>query len=423
VATRPTSRRGSRKAERFGRTFDGTVGPPLPNDLDYLIRVMPAKGVGSWTAFSWSGVSDDGALEERKEFRVAQIGTATLTQRMLPTVDEIALGRRRLHRKAAMIAVLAVGSYVGLVFLSVALPVRLLFAAILVVALVATATSVMHDGNHGAFSTSTRVNRMAGWSSDLLGASSFLWRFKHNTLHHGNTNVVGYDTDIDQMPFARLAPQQPWRPWHRYQHVYMWVLYGFLTLQWFVLSDLSTLLRGRVSDHPLRNRPRRRDIAVITFGKLAHLGWAIVIPMLFHPWWGVVAFYLASSWLVGFLLANVFQLAHCVDRADFLTPDAPRRGADFELHQLRTTVDIRCRVPLVRGFVRWLMGGLDCQIEHHLAPKLPHTTYYLIAPRLEAACLERGLEYRVHTSLAEAVRSHARWLRQMGRQPHSPMTG
>ena len=62
----------------------------------------------------------------------------------------------------------------------------------------------MHDGNHGAFSTLRRVNRIAGWSSDLLGGSSFLWRFKHNTLHHGNTNVVGYDTDIDQMPFARL---------------------------------------------------------------------------------------------------------------------------------------------------------------------------------------------------------------------------
>ena len=35
----------------------------------------------------------------------------------------------------------------------------------------------------GAFSTNARVSRIAGWSSDLLGASSYLWRVKHNKLH------------------------------------------------------------------------------------------------------------------------------------------------------------------------------------------------------------------------------------------------
>lgn len=347
----------------------------------------------------------------------ARTATTSLTQSMLPTTDEIARGRRRLHRKAAFIAILAAGSYAGLVFAPVGFPARVLFAALLVVAAVATATGVMHDGNHGAFSRSVRVNRIAGWSSDLLGASSVLWRFKHNALHHNNTNVVGYDTDIDQMPFARLAPQQPWRPWHRYQHLYMWPLYGFLTLQWFLLSDFATLVRGKVGDHALRPRPRKQDVALLFLGKFLHLGWAILIPLAFHPWWGVLSFYLVCSWLVGFLLANIFQLAHCVDRAEFFTPDASRRGADFELHQLRTTVDIRCSTPVVRRFARWLMGGLDCQIEHHLAPRLPHTTYPLIAPRLEEACTERGVTYRVHPSLTAALRSHARWLRHMGEQP------
>jgi linoleoyl-CoA desaturase len=346
---------------------------------------------------------------------IAGTRTPTLTQRMMPTTEQIDRARGRLHRKAAFIAVLAVGSYSALVFAPVGLMLRVVLALVLVVALVAVATGIMHDANHGAFSTSKRVNRIAGWSSDLLGASSFLWRYKHNRLHHGNTNVVGYDLDIDQVPFARLAPQQPWSPWHRYQHLYMWGLYGFLTLQWFVMSDYSTLLRGKQGSHPLPTKPRPRDIAMILLGKVVHLGWAIVLPMFFHPWWGVLSFYMVSSWLVGFLLANIFQLAHCVDRAEFFTTDAPRRGADFELHQLRTTVDIRCRVPIVAGFVHWLMGGLDYQVEHHLAPKLPHTIYPQIAPRLEAACVARGVTYRTHSGVIEAVRSHARWLRTMGR--------
>jgi linoleoyl-CoA desaturase len=348
---------------------------------------------------------------------------SSLTQQMMPSSEQIATARRKLHRKAAFVILLALASYSALVFAPVGFFLRVAFMLVLVVAVVAIATGVMHDGNHGAFSASKRVNRLAGWSSDLLGASSYLWRFKHNRLHHGNTNVVGYDLDIDQVPFARLTPQQPWRPRHRYQHLYMWVLYGFLTLRWLLIADFATLIRGKQGDHPLPTKPTRRDVATIIAGKVLHVGWALVLPMFFYPWWGVLGFYLVASWLVGFLLANFFQLAHCVDRAEFFTPNAPRRGADFELHQLRTTVDIRTRIPLVGDFVRWLMGGLDHQIEHHLAPKLPHTLYPAIAPDLEAACAARGITYRVHPGLMSAVRSHARWLRQMGQPPFDHRTG
>lgn len=351
---------------------------------------------------------------------ITTIQTPTLMQLVMPPPWEVARARRRLHRKAAFIIVLVLTSYGALVFAPVGFVLQVVLALVLVVASVAMATSVMHDGNHGAFSESKRVNRVAGWSSDLLGASSYLWRFKHNRLHHGNTNVVGFDQDIDQVPFARLAPQQPWRPWHRYQHLYMWVLYGFLVMQWFVASDYSVLLRGKQGSHPLPSKPTRGQVALILLGKLLHAGWALVLPMFFHPWWAVLAFYLASSWLVGFLLANFFQLAHCVDRAEFFTAEAPRRGADFELHQLRTTVDIRCRVPVVARFVHWVMGGLDFQIEHHLAPKLPHTIYRTVAPQLEAVCAARGVTYRTHVSVTAAVRAHARWLRQMGRRPSVP---
>ena len=100
----------------------------------------------------------------------------SLTQSMMPTKEQIDWARRRLHRKAVFIAVLGVGSYCALVFAPVGFILRVVFALVLVVASVAVATGVMHDGNHGAFSASQRVNRIAGWSSDLLGASSFLWR-------------------------------------------------------------------------------------------------------------------------------------------------------------------------------------------------------------------------------------------------------
>jgi linoleoyl-CoA desaturase len=118
------------------------------------------------------------------------------------------------------------------------------------------------------------------------------------------------------------------------------------------------------------------------------------------------------------ILAVIFQLAHCVDAAEFAAPEVARRGENFELHQLRTTVDIDCgRSPL-----RWLMGGLDHQIEHHLAPRLPHTIYPLLAARLRRLCAERGIAYRVHPGVGAALRSHARWLKRMGQQPQGQLS-
>ncbi|MEY2552153.1 MAG: linoleoyl-CoA desaturase, partial [Ilumatobacteraceae bacterium] len=318
-----------------------------------------------------------------------------------------------------IIAALAVGSYWTLVVVPTSVIVKLLSAFALALALTAAATSVFHDANHSSFSTSRLVNRLAGYTGDLLGASSWIWRFKHNNLHHGSPNVVGVDADIDQAPFARLAPDQPWRPWHRYQHLYMWVLYGFLTLQWFLISDFVDLRNHGIGRQRFARQPRRRDVALLALGKAIHLGWAFMIPLMFHRWWVVLAFYLVISWIVGLLLATMFQLAHCAEPAEFFTAEVTRRGPDFVAHQLRTTVDVHCRTWIGRRSMRWLMGGLDFQVEHHLAPRLPHTVYPLVARRLHRACTEQHLSVLSHRSPWQAVRSHGRWLKMMGTRPQS----
>jgi linoleoyl-CoA desaturase len=334
-----------------------------------------------------------------------------------PSASEIAHARRRLHAKAVGIVVLTVASYSGLVLADVPLLVRLACAALLVVAVTAVATGIMHDANHGAFSSSRRVNRGMSWSLDLLGGSSWLWRFKHNTLHHGHTNVIGIDSDIDQGLYARLVPDQPWRWWHRYQHRYVWLLYGLLTLRWLVFTDFANLARGKVGPQRLVVGRRRWNTVLMIVGKLVHVTWALAIPFALHPWWAVVAFYLVCSWVLGLQLAMIFQMAHCVEEADFVGADETHRGSHFQLHQLRTTVDITCRSVALRWYVRWLMGGLDHQVEHHLAPTLPHTAYPALARRLRAVCEDRGITYRCHTSVSAALRSHSRWLRLMGQPP------
>jgi linoleoyl-CoA desaturase len=336
---------------------------------------------------------------------------------VLPTIDELRRARRRLHAKAFAIATILSVSYYALVVYDSAAALRIAAAMVMVVALIAVGTSVMHDANHGAFSQRRWVNRILAYTSDTLGASSWLWRIQHNALHHGNTNVPGFDADLCLAPFARLAPWQPWRRRFRWQHWYIWPLYGFLAMKNLIVSDALTLVKRRMGDQPLRRRFSAGDVTRMALGKVAHLSWAVIVPLWFNPWWAVLAFYLACSWLVGFFLAIVFQLAHCVDAAEFTDGEVARRGDDFAQHQLRTTVDVSSPMPVVGHFFRWAVGGLDHQIEHHLAPRLPHTAYAKVALRFRDACQQHGIRYRIHPGIWAAVCSHARWLRVMGTEP------
>lgn len=339
----------------------------------------------------------------------------TVWRSVLPAAGEIRTARRRLQLKAVVIAALVGISYCTLVFSDLPVVALIAAAALLVVGLVAVGTGIMHDANHGSFSRFRWLNRALAYTSDALGASSWLWRIQHNSLHHGNTNVVGFDADIALAPFARLAPTQQWRSWHRAQHIYMWPLYGFMAMKNLLLGDLLTLLQGRMDEQPLRERVRPMQVVRVTIGKLAHLGWAVVVPLMFNPWWAVLTFYLAVSWLVGFSLAITFQLAHCVEQADVTGADCARRGDDFAQHQLNTTVDIASPVPVLGHVFRWVVGGLDHQIEHHLAPRLPHTLYPKLAARFRRACDENGITYHLHPGVWSAIRSHARWLRTMSK--------
>ena len=338
---------------------------------------------------------------------------------VMPTHHEVRKAQRRLHAKALATFGLVVTSYWCLVLSDLPTVVRLGAAGLLVTALVTVGTSIMHDANHGSFSNHQWLNGLLSFTSDALGASSWLWRFQHNTLHHGNANVAGFDADIALAPIARLSPSQPWHPWYRAQHVYLWPLYGFLALKNLLVSDTVALVTGRLDQQPLRQPVRSRIVAQIAAGKVAHLTWAVMIPLLFNPWWAVVAFYLTCSWIVGFLLAITFQLAHCVDITTMHDSSAPRRGDDFALHQLRTTADIATPMPVIGHLLRWMAGGLNHQIEHHLAPRLPHTVYPLLAKRFRQACHDHKITYHLHPNIWAAMRSHGRWLQTMSTQPNT----
>jgi len=272
--------------------------------------------------------------------------------------------------------------------------------------------SVMHDANHGAYSRSAGVNRAWGLALDFVGASSYVWRFKHNVHHHTYANIDGMDADIAAEPYLRLAPTQRRRFLHRYQHLYAWPLYGALAVKWWFVDDVVDLVRGRIGRLPIP-RPRGRELVAVLAGKAVFVGWTIVVPALvFRSGWAVVLF-LFGSMVLGVVLATVFQLAHAVPGAEFhaAAQGDKRMGTGWAEHQVRATVDF---APSNR-LLGWYVGGLNFQIEHHLLPDVCHVHYPALAGIVEETCLERGIPYRAHPTLRGALAAHYRFLRELGR--------
>ncbi len=326
-------------------------------------------------------------------------------------------GGAAMHAKTAVILGWFAASYVALLLLGGAS--GWLAAALVVSLALATAGigfSVMHDANHGAYARSRGVNRAFGLTLDLVGASSYVWRFKHNVQHHTWANVDGLDADLDAGPFLRLAASQRRRGFHRWQHVYGWLLYGVLAVKWWFVDDLVDLVRGRIGRLPFP-RPRGRELVAFVAGQAVFVAWAVVAPALvFRSAW-VAPFFLLGAFTLGVVLSTVFQLAHTVPEAEF--HDA-RSVADpmptgFAEHQVRATVDF---APSNR-LLGWYVGGLNFQVEHHLFPDVCHVHYPALAGIVEETCREAGIPHRTAPTLRAAIADHFRHLRSLGR-PRDP---
>ncbi|MGD9571345.1 MAG: fatty acid desaturase [Thermoleophilia bacterium] len=322
--------------------------------------------------------------------------------------------QRAMYVKSAVMIAWAVGSWIALVLLAVNWWQAGLAAISLGLALAGVGFNITHDANHGSYSPHRRLNRAMCWTMDLMGASSYVWRTKHNVVHHTYTNIAGEDSDIDSMPFARFAPEQPRRVLHRFQHVYVWVLYGLFAIKWHTTGDFGYLWAGRIGETAVR-WPRGRDLVGFWVGKALFLTWALVIPLLLHPVWEVLLVFAVVSFVLALTLAVTFQLAHCLEEAEFPS-SAALAGAgrtEWARHQVETTVDFAPRSRVLT----WYLGGLNFQIEHHLFSRVLHTHYPAMADVVREVCARHGVRHTTHPTVGGAIASHARWLRRMGREP------
>jgi len=293
----------------------------------------------------------------------------------------------------------------------------LLFTIVLGMGMAFVGMCVMHDGNHGTYSRNRWVNNLMGSSIYILAGNVYNWKVQHNVLHHTYTNIADMDEDIDADGLIRMHQYDQWKRFHRFQHFYSLFLYGLMTISWAITKDYKQMQRYIAQGFSFDKKinPTKEWTILITTKILYILIW-IVMPILVLDvaWWKVLIGFFVMHYTAGVILALVFQLAHVVENTENPMPDENGNMENtFAVHQLRTTANFARRNWLVSFFV----GGLNFQIEHHIFPNISHVHYPKISKIVKETALEFGLPYNEYPTTRQAIISHFRMLRELGRRP------
>lgn len=266
-----------------------------------------------------------------------------------------------------------------------------------------------HDLLHGSYFRSQKLNRILGYIYDINGLSSYMWRITHNMRHHTFTNIPGHDEDIDKAILLRLSPKDELYAFHRYQHIYAFILYFLTSLNWAYYSDWKGLY-----EESKRMVIPKKDLFLFVFFKAINLAIFLILPMLLlsAPWWQIILGFLCMHFVGGFFSAIIFQLGHVIEHVEYPEPDPeghiPNRWA---IHEMQTTSNFSSG----SSFWTWLAGGLNHQIEHHLFPHVCHIHYPSIYKIVEGTAEEFNVPYHNQPSFSSAVKSHFRVLKRLGK--------
>lgn len=320
-------------------------------------------------------------------------------------------GNFKLYLKTVLLLLSASALYVTLVFFTPSLGISIFLCCVMGFNLAAIGFNTMHDGAHGSFSRKTWVNELMAFSLNAMGGNAFLWKAKHNVFHHSYTNIEGMDEDIDIKPWIRVNENQEKYWYHRFQHIYWVILYGTTYLLWVYVQDFQKYFSGKIGDNKFKEM-EMSDHFVFWISKVAYIAAFLVLPMFMVGIKETLFGYTIISFVTGFVISVVFQLAHIVQDASFHLPDNLSFKIDTEwaVHQIQTTADFATKSKIVS----WFTGGLNFQVEHHLFPRISHIHYPKISQLVKETCEQFDITYMEFPTLLSAVKSHVLHLKQVG---------
>tara|TARA_R100000406_G_scaffold93956_1_gene84914 strand:+ start:2063 stop:3163 length:1101 start_codon:yes stop_codon:yes gene_type:complete len=326
-------------------------------------------------------------------------------------------GNWRLYVKTFVMFALYITPYFLLFFIDMPGWLQLILAVIMGVGMAGVGMNVMHDANHGAYSSKKWVNKIFGGSIYILAGNVYNWQVQHNVLHHTYTNIHGHDEDLDAGRILRFSKHMKWHPLHKFQHFYSIFLYGLLTINWVLTSDFKQTKRYLDQKLSYGKLPTPfKQWSTLIIAKVIYAIIWLVIPILFFniAWWKILIGFFIMHYVAGLILSVVFQLAHVVEEANTYLPDPSGTMKNtWAIHQLFTTVNFSTKNPIMN----WFTGGLNHQVEHHIFPNISHVHYTKISKIVRNTAKEFNLPYYEYETTRKAVIAHFKHLKQMGAKP------
>ena len=324
-------------------------------------------------------------------------------------------GDWRLYLKAAILIPSAVFIYIFLLGSQYPIWLGISLSALLGFIFASIGFNVMHDACHGSYSSKKWVNNVLGLTLNALGGNAFIWKFKHNIVHHTYTNVDGIDDDIAKSPIMRQCTTQKWVPAHRYQHIYVVLVYAISSFAWVMMMDFTKYFSQKIFNTPLQKMSRQEHV-IFWFSKIMYMIFYVAVPVYFVGWGPWAVGFAAMHVTMGLVLALVFQLAHVVEHTEFEAVDAmdsKQIENEWAIHQIKTTANFAPKDKIIS----WFVGGLNYQVEHHLFPRVSHIHYPAISKIVHDTCLRHNLPYNEYSTMTAAVASHFRMMKQLGKKP------
>jgi len=305
-----------------------------------------------------------------------------------------------------------IGSYLFLISGTYPLPIMYITWIVLGLFTAFAGVNIGHDACHGAISKHRWVNTLFGYSFNLIGANAYMWKIKHNMLHHTYTNIEGYDEDIDSVKLVRLSPNQKLYKFQRYQHYYAFFMYALATLSWVFVKDYRKFHQKRIGKYENDNIPTS-EFFIMYFSKLVYYILILVIPMIMihYAWWHILLGFVLMHAFEGFAVAIIIQMSHMVEGVEFPQPKNGVIQNSWAVHQLKTTVDYAKN----NWLVVFLFGGLNLHVEHHLFQNICHVHHRPISRIVEQTAREFNVPYQSIETFSGACSSHYKYLKKMGR--------
>lgn len=282
--------------------------------------------------------------------------------------------------------------------------------------------AVSHQAAHNAISPDKTVNRIFSLSFNLTGMSDYIWKIKHNVYHHAYTNVYELDEALREGEAIRMSHDAPWKPIHRFQHIYTFVIYALFTIFWALLLDFEKYFRYNAHGARMKKAHPWQESVIFWLTKVYYVTVAFVIP---HygagiGWAPLLTAFTGMHVIASLLVTHVLQVEHLNEQAQAVTPD--EKGIvhkSWMRNQLEGTSNFRSRSRLFN----WYISGTNYQIEHHLFPNICAVHYPAMSKIVAKTAREYGISYDLMPSFAAAIASHYKLLRELGRNKTSLAAG